>query len=48
MDLAAHYALTGAVEVFGRIENLLDEQYQVILNAGTADRSAYGGVRWKF
>lgn len=48
VDLAAHVALTDAVEAFARIENLLDEQYQVILNAATADRSAYGGVRWRF
>jgi vitamin B12 transporter len=48
VDLITHFALTDRIELFGRIENLLDEQYQVILNAGTPDRSAYAGVRWKF
>ncbi len=43
VDLVAHFSLTEQVEVFARAENLFDEQYQVILNAGTAGRSGYAG-----
>jgi vitamin B12 transporter len=48
VDLTTHFALTDRVELFGRIENLLNKQYEVILNAGTPDRSAYAGVHWTF
>ncbi len=48
VDLTTRFALTDGAELFGRVENLFDRQYQVILNAGTPDRSAYAGVRLKF
>ncbi|WP_227339883.1 TonB-dependent receptor plug domain-containing protein [Sphingopyxis sp. P8] len=48
VDLRASYPLTGAIELFGRVENLFDEEYQTVATYGTAGRSAYGGVRWSF
>ena len=46
--LRASYPLSRRVEVFGRIENLLDETYEVVRGYGTAGRSAYLGVRARF
>lgn len=34
------------VELFGRIENLLDEDYEEAVGYGTAGQSFYGGARW--
>jgi len=43
--LAGAYRLTDAVEVFGRVENALDEHYQQGIGYGTPGRAVYGGVR---
>ncbi|WP_292053555.1 MULTISPECIES: TonB-dependent receptor plug domain-containing protein [unclassified Brevundimonas] len=48
VDLRASYPVNDTLEVYGRIENLFDEQYQVVRGYGTADRSVYGGVRIRF
>ena len=48
VDLRASYALTDTLELFGRVENLFDENYQQITGYGTPGRSAFGGVRAKF
>jgi vitamin B12 transporter len=48
VDLVGGFKLNDRVDVFARVENLFDEQYEVIRNAGTAGRSAYGGVRMRF
>ena len=47
IDLSATYAVTSNVELYGRIENLLDEEYQQILDYGTPGVSASVGVRWR-
>lgn len=44
----ASYAISRHVELFGRVENLFDEGYEVVRGYGTAGRSAYAGVRAKF
>ena len=36
------------LEVYGRVDNLFDEQYSTAYGFGTYGRSAYGGVRVKF
>jgi vitamin B12 transporter len=43
--LAASYDVTKQVQAYVRVENLFNEKYQEILNAGTAVRSIYVGVR---
>jgi len=43
--LAAAYDVTKQVQAYARVENLFDEKYEEILNAGTAVRSIYVGVR---
>jgi len=44
-NLAASYRLTKNIEIFGRIDNLLDEEYEAVLGYGTAGRSAYIGFK---
>jgi vitamin B12 transporter len=48
VDLTGRYQLTQTVELYGRIENLFDADYQQILGFGTPDRSATVGVRYRF
>jgi vitamin B12 transporter len=48
LDLSADFALTETVSVFGRIENLTDEDYEEIYGYGTPGRSAYGGAKVMF
>lgn len=48
LDLRAAYELTDRVELYGRVENLLDEHYQELFGYGTAGLSAYLGVRGRF
>ena len=47
VNLAATYALNPHVRLFGRVENLLDEQYQEVFTVATAGRAAYAGVSVK-
>lgn len=47
-DLKAAYALSEAVELYGRIDNLFDREYQQVHGYGTPDRAFYAGVRGKF
>ncbi len=48
VDLAASYALTKNVTITGRIENLLDQDYEEVAGFGTPGIGAYGGVRVTF
>lgn len=45
VNVAASYRLLEGVEVFGRIENLFDEDYQEILGYSSLDTGAFVGVR---
>ena len=45
VDLRSAYQLTDEVELFGRVENLFDEQYQDILGFGTPGLSGFVGIR---
>jgi vitamin B12 transporter len=44
----ASYGLSESVEIFGRVENLTDKNYQDIAGFGTPGASAYGGIRTRF
>lgn len=46
--LTAAYDVTKYVQAYTRVENLFDEKYEELLNAGTAVRSIYVGVRIKY
>jgi vitamin B12 transporter len=45
VDLRASLPLTESLEVFGRIENVFDAEYQTVAGYGNAGRGAFIGVR---
>ena len=47
-NLAAHYDITKHWRVFGRVENLFDEDYEEIDGYGTPGIAAYVGTRLTF
>ncbi|WP_262690356.1 TonB-dependent receptor plug domain-containing protein [Kordiimonas aestuarii] len=48
VDLRAAYRLNEGVELYGRIDNLLDADYQQVNGYGTPGLSAFAGVRTRF
>lgn len=48
VDLRASYPINDTLEVYGRVENALDKDYQTILNYGTPGRGAFLGLRARF
>jgi vitamin B12 transporter len=48
VSASATYDLNKTVQLFGRVENLGDQQYEEIVGYGTAIRSVYGGVKLTF
>lgn len=48
VDLRAAMPITDNIEVYGRVENLFDEDYETIFRFGTAGRSAFAGVRLRY
>jgi len=48
VNLAASYRLTDNVELFGRVENLLDEDYQDVYGFDTPGIGAYAGIKVAF
>ncbi len=45
VNLSATYEMTKEVEVFGRVDNLFDQDYEEILFFGTPIRSVFGGIK---
>ena len=45
VDLRGELALTKAMALFARIENLLDKDYETAYRYGTLGRSVYAGLR---
>jgi vitamin B12 transporter len=48
VDLRASYPVTANIEVYGRIENLFDEQYETTFRYGQPGRAGYAGVRLRY
>ena len=48
VDVTGSYDLNETEELFGRVENLFDEEYQQILGYGTPDLSGYVGIRLRY
>ncbi len=48
VDITARYALSDQLELYGRAENLFDEDYQQILGYGTPGLSGSVGVRLRY
>jgi vitamin B12 transporter len=44
IDVAASYKLTDNIELFGRVENLLDTDYEEVFSYSSAPVSAFGGI----
>lgn len=44
--LSAGYRITDTLELFGRLENALDEEYEETISYGTPGRAVYAGVRF--
>ncbi len=45
VSAAASYRVAPGVELYGRVENLLDQDYQEVFGFETAGVAAYGGIR---
>ena len=43
----ADYRLSDHLELFGRVENILDEHYEQVFSFVSPGRSAYAGLRWR-
>ncbi|WP_202626790.1 TonB-dependent receptor plug domain-containing protein [Steroidobacter agaridevorans] len=48
VDFRASLALSDSLEVYGRIENAFDEEYETVKNYGTLGRTFYAGLRQSF
>lgn len=48
VDMRISYEIIDDLVVYGRIDNLLNEEYQYVLGYGTPDRSFYAGLRKTF
>ncbi len=48
VDLRAEFALSDAVKLFARAENIFDEQYMTAFRYGSIGRSVYAGIRGRF
>ncbi|MDX1490285.1 MAG: TonB-dependent receptor [Pseudohongiellaceae bacterium] len=48
LDVGLRYALSPQVELYGRVDNLLDEEYQEVFGYNSIARAAYIGVRLNF
>jgi vitamin B12 transporter len=43
----ADYRLSDRLELFGRVENILNEHYEQVFSFVSPGRSAYAGIRWR-
>lgn len=48
VNLNLEYKVSDMISVYGRVENLFDEQYEEVFSFATSGRGAYGGVRVRF
>ena len=48
VNLNASYRVTETLEIFGRVENLLDEKYEEVFSFASPGIAAYAGVKGKF
>ncbi len=48
LDIGAEFQLAERVQLYARVENLLDEQYEELTGYNSADRAAYVGLRFSY
>ena len=46
VDLSGSYKINKNLKVFGRVENMFDQHYEVAGGYGTQGASVFTGVRW--
>lgn len=46
-DVRASYGITDNLEIFGRVENLFDADYETVFLYGQPGRTVFGGVRYR-
>jgi len=47
-NMSVGYAVTDDMELYLRVDNVFDEEYQTTVGYGTSDRAAYLGIRARF
>ena len=47
-DFRTSYQVNKNFEIYGRVDNLFNKEYQQVFGYGTPDRSFFGGIRAKF
>ena len=48
VNLNASYEVVSGLQVYGRVENLMDEDYQEVPGYNTTGAAAYAGIRYSF
>ncbi|MEZ5502924.1 MAG: TonB-dependent receptor [Halioglobus sp.] len=48
VDLTASYALVTGLDIYGRVENLLNEDYEEVPTYNTSGTATYAGLRYSF
>jgi vitamin B12 transporter len=48
VNIGGYFDITERLQVFGRVDNLLDEDYQASIGYNTPGRAAYAGIRYRF
>jgi len=48
LNITASYKVVEGVEIYGRLENVLNQKYQEVFSFGTPGIGAFGGVRVRF
>ncbi len=48
VDFNASYEIMDGLQVYGRVENLLDEDYQEVPTYNTSGAAGYAGIRYRF
>lgn len=48
VNIGARYAVSDQIDVYGRLENALDEDYEETFGFNTAGFAAYGGIKFRF
>lgn len=47
-DLRASFPVTERIDIYGRIENVFDEQYETAFQYGSIGRAGYAGIRLRY
>ncbi len=48
VDINANFEVFNGIEIYGRVENLFDEEYEEVPTYNTSGIAGYAGVRWSF